>query len=92
MNLFYIVIIINLSLIITLLLIFSTLDRPEKEEIKEERENMYMKLLDLTTNEIKLIKNKKEFEDMIEGYSILSKFFTDNEIINKYYPNYKRLD
>lgn len=64
----------------------------EQERETEEREQCYLKLQNMTTNEILLFKNKKEFIRDVGCYDVLREFYNDEQIINKVYPNYKRLD
>lgn len=93
-------------LLITLLItcIYSTLiytlyDRPEeqtKEEI-EEKNNYYLQLQNMTSQEILLFKNKKEFIDTIKQYDTIKYFLKGTEeqnieqLIEWYYPGYKKL-
>ena len=64
----------------------------EQKEEKEEREQYYLKLQNMTTKEILLFKNKKEFIRDVGCYDVLREFYNDEQIIDKVYPNYKRLD
>ena len=64
----------------------------EQKEQEEEREKDYLKLLNMTTNEILIFKDKKDFIKDVGCYDILRNFYNDDEIIKKIYPNYKRLD
>lgn len=64
----------------------------EKKEPKEERESYYLKLQNMTTQEILLFKRKEDFIKDVGCYDILREFYNDKEIIDKVYPNYKRLD
>lgn len=93
----------NKILVITLIIIniyiilyfISTLiyNKPEaKKEQKEERDNYYLKLQNMTTQEILLFKRKEDFIKDVGCYDILREFYNDNQIIDKVYPNYKRLD
>lgn len=67
-------------------------EREVQTEEKEEREQYYLKLQNMTTNEILLFKNKKEFIRDVGCYDMLREFYNDEQIIKKVYPNYKRLD
>ncbi len=64
----------------------------EETEEQEEREQVYLTLQNMTTNEILLFKRKEDFIKDVGCYDILREFYNDNQIINKVYPNYKRLD
>lgn len=64
----------------------------EKETEKQDREQCYLKLQNMTTKEILLFKDKKEFIRDVGCYDVLREFYNDEQIINKVYPNYKRLD
>lgn len=88
-------------LLITLLItcIYSTLiytlyNEPEEQtkEEPEERKKYYLKLQNMTTQEILLFKDKKDFIKDVGCYDTLKSFYSDDEIIKKIYPNYKRLD
>lgn len=94
-------------LIITLLItcIYSTLiytlyNEPEeqtKEEQTEEQNNYYLQLQNMTTDEILLFKNKKEFINSIKQYDSIKYFLKGTEeenieqLIDWYYPGYKKL-
>lgn len=88
--------IIDFICIIALLigLYFSEESKEYTEETteSEEREKAYLKLLNMTTNEILIFKDKKDFIKDVGCYDILRNFYNDDEIIKKIYPNYKRLD
>lgn len=58
----------------------------------EERKDYYLKLQNMTTQEILLFKNKEQFIKDVKCYDVLKNFYTDDQIITKCYPNYKRLD
>ena len=64
----------------------------KQEKPKEERESYYLKLQNMTTQEILLFKRKEDFIKDVGCYDILREFYNDKEIIDKVYPNYKRLD
>lgn len=66
----------------------------EEEEIEEqeEREQYYLKLQNMTTQEILLFKRKEDFIKDVGCYDILREFYNDSQIVDKVYPNYKRLD
>lgn len=66
-------------------------DEEEIEE-QEEREQCYLKLQNMTTNEILLFKRKEDFIKDVGCYDILREFYNDKQIVEKVYPNYKRLD
>ena len=61
-------------------------------EETEEREKAYLVLQNMTTQEILLFKKKEDFIKDVGCYDVLKRFYNDNEIIEKIYPNYKRLD
>ena len=93
--------ILIITLIITLiytLIIILTINKetPTKEE-PEERENYYLQLLNMTTGEILLFKNKKEFINSITQYDMIKHFLKGTEeenikrLIEWYYPEYKKL-
>lgn len=94
--------ILLLTLIITVIystLIYTLYDRPEEQtkEEPEERNNYYLQLQNMTSQEILLFKNKKEFIDTIKQYDSIKYFLkgTEEENINQliewYYPGYKKL-
>ena len=66
--------------------------KPKQKESEEESKNYYLKLQNMTTQEILLFKNKEQFIKDVKCYDILRNFYTDDQIISKCYPNYKRLD
>lgn len=68
------------------------IETEEQEREIEERENCYLKLQNMTTKEILLFKNKNEFIRDVGCYDVLREFYNDEQIIDKVYPNYKRLD
>lgn len=68
------------------------IEETEEQIETEEREQYYLKLQNMTTNEILLFKNKKEFIRDVGCYDVLREFYNDEQIIDKVYPNYKRLD
>lgn len=68
------------------------IEETEEQIEKEEREQCYLKLQNMTTKEILLFKDKKEFIRDVGCYDVLREFYNDEQIINKVYPNYKRLD
>ena len=94
--------IILLTLLITAIystLIYTLYDRSEeqtKEEV-EERQDYYLQLQNMTTQEILLFKNKKEFIDTIKQYDSIKYFLKGTEeqnieqLIEWYYPGYKKL-
>lgn len=91
------ILIITGEILLLIALIFTICYRkPKEKEIiqtgKEERKNYYLKLQNMTTQEILLFKNKEQFIKDVGCYDVLRNFYTDNEIINKCYPNYKRLE
>ena len=67
-------------------------EEPEETEEQEEREKAYLTLQNMTTNEILLFKRKEDFIKDVGCYDILREFYNDEQIVNKVYPNYKRLD
>lgn len=73
-------------------IIYLMLNEQEEENEKEERKKEYLKLQNMTTQEILLFKDKKEFIKDVGCYDILREFYNDDEIIKKVYPNYKRID
>ena len=93
--------ILLLTLLITAIyssLIYTLYDKPE-EQIKEaeERQDYYLQLQNMTTQEIILFKNKKEFIDTIKQYDSIKYFLKGTEeqnieqLIEWYYPGYKKL-
>lgn len=94
--------IILLTLLITAIystLIYTLYNEPEEQtEETEERNNYYLQLQNMTSQEILLFKNKKEFIDTIKQYDSIKYFLKGTEeqnieqLIEWYYPNYKRLD
>lgn len=94
--------IILLTLIIILIystLIYTLYNKPEEKtkEQPEERNDYYLQLQNMTTDEILLFKNKKEFINTIKQYDSIKYFLkgTEEENINQliewYYPGYKKL-
>lgn len=68
-------------------------EEEEAEETEEqEREKVYLTLQNMTTNEILLFKKKEDFIKDVGCYDILREFYNDKQIVEKVYPNYKRLD
>ena len=89
------ILLITLIIIViyTLIIILSLPTKPEaKKESPEERKDYYLKLQNMTTQEILLFKRKEDFIKDVGCYDILREFYNDNQIIDKVYPNYKRLD
>ena len=83
----------SILLIIAFIYELAYLLQPKKQkESKEERKNYYLKLQNMTTQEILLFKNKEAFIKDVGCYDVLKNFYTDDQIISKCYPNYKRLD
>ena len=92
---FKIIILAYIQLLFTLLIFLLFYRKPAKESIKEapeKRENYYLKLQNMTTQEILLFKRKEDFIKDVGCYDILREFYNDKEIIDKVYPNYKRLE
>ena len=94
------ILLITLIIIViyTLIIILSLPSKPEtKKESPEEREKTYLKLLNMTTQEILLFKNKKDFIDTIKQYDSIKYFLKGTEeeniqqLIKWYYPGYKKL-
>lgn len=94
----------NRILLITLFIIslyimtiILSLPKETKKESPEEREKTYLKLLNMTTQEILLFKNKKDFIDTIKQYDSIKYFLKGTEeeniqqLIKWYYPGYKKL-
>ena len=80
-------------LIIAFIYELAYLLQPTKQkESKEDNKKYYLKLQNMTTEEILLFKNKEAFIKDVKCYDVLRNFYTDDQIINKCYPNYKRLD
>lgn len=89
--------ILLLTLLITCIystLIYTLYNEPEEQtkEEPEERKNYYLQLQNMTTQEILLFKKKDDFIKDVGCYDVLRNFYNDDEIIEKIYPNYKRLD
>lgn len=93
-------------LLITLLItgIYSTLiyviyNKPEEQtkEETEEKNSYYLQLQNMTTQEILLFKDKKEFINTIKQYNSIKYFLKGteeqniNQLIEWYYPGYKKL-
>jgi len=96
--------ILLITLIITLiytLVIILTMNREAAEEQTkeqpEERQDYYLQLQNMTTQEILLFKNKKEFINTIKQYDSIKYFLKGTEeqnieqLIDWYYPGYKKL-
>ena len=94
--------ILILTLLITAIyssLIYMLYDKPEEQtkEETEERKNYYLQLQNMTTQEIILFKNKKEFIDTIKQYDTIKHFLKGTEeenneqLIEWFYPGYKKL-
>ena len=88
----YTIIILLIIIIIISLCYNEDIEETEEQIEKEEREQYYLKLQNMTTKEILLFKNKKEFIRDVGCYDVLREFYNDDQIIKKVYPNYKRLD
>jgi len=78
-------------LIIAFIYELAYLLQPKKQKETKEKD-YYLKLQNMTTQEILLFKNKEAFIKDVKCYDVLRNFYTDDQIINKCYPNYKRLD
>ena len=69
----------------------------EKKEAPEERKNYYLQLKNMTTHEILLFKDKKEFINTIKQYDSIKYFLKGteeeniNQLISWYYPGFKKL-
>lgn len=69
----------------------------EQTEEPEERNNYYLQLQNMTTDEILVFKNKKEFINTIKQYDSIKYFLKGTEeqnieqLIEWYYPGYKKL-
>lgn len=69
----------------------------EQQESTEEREKVYLALQNMTSQEILLFKDKKEFINSIKQYDTIKYFLKGteeeniNQLINWYYPGYKKL-
>ena len=87
----YTMIIVILIFVIIGLCYNEEYDEEEIEE-QEEREQCYLKLQNMTTQEILLFKRKEDFIKDVGCYDILREFYNDSQIIDRVYPNYKRLD
>ena len=80
-------------------LIYTLYDKSEEQtkEQTEERQDYYLQLQNMTTQEILLFKNKKEFIDTIKQYDSIKYFLKGTEeqnieqLIDWYYPGYKKL-
>ena len=85
-----------LQLLIISILFITFYRKPIKHETikttSEERTKDYLKLQNMTTKEILTFKRKEDFIKDVGCYDVLRKFYNDNEIIEKCYPNYKRLE
>lgn len=91
--------ILLLTLLITCIystLIYTIYNRPE-EKTTEERQDYYLQLQNMTSQEILLFKNKKEFIDTIKQYDSIKYFLKGTEeenieqLIEWYYPGFKKL-
>lgn len=93
MGTIFIIILIQLLIIAIITELFYNEESPEDQEKEktEERQETYLKLQNMTTQEILLFKKKEDFIRDVGCYDILRNFYTDDEIIKKIYPNYKRL-
>lgn len=94
------ILLITLIIIViyTLIIILSLPSKPEtKKESPEEKQDYYLQLQNMTTQEILLFKNKKEFIDTIKQYDTIKYFLKGTEeqnikqLIDWYYPGYKKL-
>lgn len=94
------ILLITLIIIViyTLIIILSIKpEREEQQEATEERQDYYLQLQNMTTDEILLFKNKKEFIDTIKQYDSIKYFLKGTEeenieqLIDWYYPGYKKL-
>lgn len=80
-------------------LIYTLYNEPEEQtkEETEERNNYYLQLQNMTSQEILLFKNKKEFIDTIKQYDSIKYFLKGTEeenieqLIEWYYPGYEKL-
>lgn len=92
-----ILLIMLIIIVIYTLIIILSLPKESKKESPEEREKTYLKLLNMTTQEILLFKNKKDFIDTIKQYDSIKYFLKGTEeeniqqLIKWYYPGYKKL-
>ena len=86
-----------ITLIYTLIIILTINKETATKEEPEERESYYLQLLNMTTGEILLFKNKKEFINSIKQYNTIKYFLKGTEeenikrLIEWYYPEYKKL-
>lgn len=70
---------------------------PEDQEKEKEKQEIYLKLQNMTSQEILLFKDKKEFINSIKQYDTIKYFLKGTEeenikqLINWYYPGYKKL-
>lgn len=93
--------IVVLTLLITVIystLIYTLYNEPEEQTKElEERNNYYLQLQNMTTDEIMLFKDKKEFINSIKQYDTIKYFLKGTEeenidqLIKWYYPGYKKL-
>lgn len=93
----YRILLLTLLQLLIIFIIFITFYRkPIKHEaikkVSEERNNDYLRLQNMTTKEILTFKRKEDFIKDVGCYDVLRNFYNDNEIIEKCYPNYKRLE
>lgn len=82
---------LQLTFIWFLVELFHLLRPVNAKEKEEERKKDYLKLQNMTTQEIMIFKNKNEFIKDVGCYDVLREFCNDDEIIKKCYPNYKRV-
>ena len=87
--------ILQITIIITLISGFY--NEPEEAEEQEERQEYYLQLQNMTTQEILLFKNKKDFIKTIKDYDSVKYFLkgteeeNTNQLLEWYYPGYKKM-
>ena len=88
-------VLIQIFLIIAIIELFYN-EREETEE-QEEEERFYLKLMNTTSKEILLFKNKNEFIKSIKDYDTIKYFLKGTEeentdkLLHWYYPGYKKM-
>lgn len=95
--LLYTVIIVVIIFVLIGLCYNEELEEQDYTEELEDREEAYLTIQNMTSNEVLLFKDKKQFIDTIKQYDTIKYFLkgTEEENTNKllewYYPGYKKL-